>query len=284
MGRAGKRGWMKIYEIYGVQEAGPVAGLVWQATALGVGVGLLYFYFSTCTRALAETVKFVPLPAWGFLIGFAMGMMALMAVCFIITAANILYTNVVLRHRMARRMVGMVEDWSKVDSVLDVGCGRGHLLNTVALRLKKEGGGGRVVGVDLWLNGKGTSKSMASTLNTSKLEQTQEYVTCKSGDARNLPFSDQFFDAVVSALCLNNLGEEHGRSTARAAKERLKGLQEIIRVLKPGGKAVLWDLFHGPEYEVKLRELGMESVTMSESIPAYMVPSHIVAFKKPLNR
>ncbi|KAL2651422.1 hypothetical protein R1flu_019550 [Riccia fluitans] len=284
MGRAGRRGWMKVYEIYGVQEARVVAGLIWQAIAFSVPSGLLYFYFSYCTRTLASVVRFVPVQLWAFIIGFFMGAMVLMAICFIVTAGNFLYTNVVLRHRIARRMVGMVEDWSKVESVLDVGCGRGLLLNTVALRLKKEGCGGRVVGVDLWLNNKKSGKTMASTLYTSKLEQTQEYVTCKSGDARDLPFTDKYFDAVVSALCLNSLGEEYGRSTARAAKERLKGLQEIIRVLKPGGQVVIWDMYHGQEYEAKLKELGMENVTLSESIPAFMLPSHIVSFKKPLKR
>ncbi|CAM6116197.1 unnamed protein product [Calypogeia fissa] len=282
MARTSKRGWMKVYEIYGVQEAGAVAGLVWQALAFGVGTQVLWWYFTPWTRKLALTVRIIPFQVWAFLLGFIVGVMALMTLCFVVTAANLLYTNVILRYRMARKMVGMVEDWSKVESVLDVGCGNGLLLNTVALRLKKEGCGGRVVGVDLWLNSKGgKDRTMAGTLRTTTLEGTQEYVTCKSGDARNLPFTDNYFNVVVSAMCLNNLGEELGRTTSAAAEQRRRGLEEIARVMKPGGQAIVWDLSYGPQYVKTLKELGMELVSLSEPVSAYMVQSHIVSFRKP---
>lgn len=122
---------------------------------------------------------------------------------------------------------------------------------------------------------------MAGTLKTSSLEGTQEYVTCKSGDARNLPFTDNYFNVVVSATCLNNLGEELGRATSAAAEQRRRGLEEIVRVLRPGGQAIIWDLSYGQQYAKTLKELGMESISLSEAVSAYMVHSHLVSFQKP---
>eukprot|EP00246_Nothoceros_aenigmaticus_P005073 TRINITY_DN16904_c0_g1_i1.p1 TRINITY_DN16904_c0_g1~~TRINITY_DN16904_c0_g1_i1.p1 ORF type:complete len:245 (-),score=47.61 TRINITY_DN16904_c0_g1_i1:360-998(-) len=211
--------------------------------------------------------------------------MALMAFCFLVTAANLLYTNVLLCYRTSHQMLKMVKDWSKVETALDVGCGRGMLLNAVALRLKKEGGGGRVVGVDLWLHDvKNRRRSMAATLKTACREGTQEYVTCKSGDPRYLPFSDAYFDLVVSGLFLNTVGKDiFGTSGAQEAAlaERFKAILEIVRVLKPGGQIIIWDLHDVPEYRKKLHEVGMEDIKVSECITAYMVPSHVIYARKP---
>ncbi|KAH7438488.1 hypothetical protein KP509_04G017000 [Ceratopteris richardii] len=202
-----------------------------------------------------------------------------MCVCFLVTAANLLYSSLILRWRIAEQMLDML-DWSYVHEVLDVGCGSGILLNAVGLRLKKErAGGGCAVGVDLWLEG--GKKSMSFTLQNASLEIVDEYVTCKTGEPRNLPFEDDHFDAVVSAMCLHKLSSESGPRSAEACEERLKGLQEIVRVLKPGGKAVIWDLCHVNEYAVKLKDLHMSDVKVSSCIPAYMMQSHIVSFKKP---
>ncbi|GKC84642.1 methyltransferase type 11, partial [Tanacetum coccineum] len=83
-----------------------------------------------------------------FAAGFTGSVTALSAVCLFYAAGNMFYSSVALRWDMAQRMVNAVHDWSTVKTVLDVGCGRGILLNTVAMQLKKEGSSGRVVGLD----------------------------------------------------------------------------------------------------------------------------------------
>jgi ubiquinone/menaquinone biosynthesis C-methylase UbiE len=55
-----------------------------------------------------------------------------------------------------------VNDWSTVKVALDIGCGRGILLNAVATQLKKTGSSGRVVGLD---RSKGTTLSTLRTAN-----------------------------------------------------------------------------------------------------------------------
>src|SRR5439155_16626685 len=71
-----------------------------------------------------------------------------------------------------------------------------------------------------------------------------EYI---EGDAQNLPFEDGSFDAVTIAFGLRNLADP------------LRGLNEMRRVLRPGGKAVVLEFVkppHGPigsTYRIYLR-------------------------------
>eukprot|EP00850_Spirogloea_muscicola_P020723 SM000224S07111 [mRNA] locus=s224:142461:143701:- [translate_table: standard] len=238
---------------------------------------------------------------------------------------SLVYSSLFLKPRVARRMVAMVEDWSSVSTVLDAGCGSGLLLATVALKLQKEGCGGRVVGVDHWpassmparsvpyvplprISSKVAAaaaaaaptisrKSMSATLRNAVYEGVDRYVTCKSGDLRQLPFPAGHFDIVFSSLALNrlsgkDLGKQIGRCTdpavgCRAAvpehgrDERRQALAEFVRVLKPGGTLVLWDILHGPEYAAALKELGLEGILLSRCIFAFLTGSYIVFGRKP---
>ncbi|KAJ7533129.1 hypothetical protein O6H91_13G034500 [Diphasiastrum complanatum] len=274
-------GWRRIYCMYGKEDSGIIAGLLWRAAFLASLQILLLNSFNFVAGYVTSVFPFLPIQAWSFLLGFGMGVMALMILCFLVSALNVFYSGVVLQWKMIQRMLGMVEGWHGVQSVLDVGCRKGMLLNAVALKLKKEGSGGRVVGVDLWLPGSGAKGSMSETLRIASIEGVREFVTCKTGNPCDLPLMNDTFDVVVSALCLNNLGEETGRITQAAALQRSRGLLEIVRVLKPGGQAIIWDLLHVPEYNVKLQELGMSDIRISEPVSAFMVPSHVIYFRKP---
>ncbi|KAG1368171.1 malonyl-[acyl-carrier protein] O-methyltransferase [Cocos nucifera] len=270
---AGRRDWTQLYAIYGTDEWQTVAFLVLHATLFAGLSLLLLLYFP---HALAPAA---PLPALRFAAGFAGTVAALSALCLLYAAAEVLYSSLALRWEMAQRMVAAVPDWSAVRTALDVGCGRGMLLNAVAMRMKKEGNGGRVVGLDTWRD------TAVAALRRARAEGVQEHVTCREGDARRLPFADGYFDVVVSAVHLSGLGRRvAGRSrAAMAAPERARGLGEMVRVLKPGGVGVVWDLVCAPEYAQRLREMQMEDVRVSDRVTAYMVDSHIVSFRKPLN-
>uniref|UniRef100_A0A2P2QMQ3 Methyltransferase type 11 domain-containing protein n=1 Tax=Rhizophora mucronata TaxID=61149 RepID=A0A2P2QMQ3_RHIMU len=113
------------------------------------------------------------------------------------------------------------------------------------------------------------------------MEGVGEYVTCKEGDVRSLPFGDNYFDVVVSAVFVHTVGKEYGHRTVEAAAERMRALGEMVRVLKAGGVGVVWDIVHVPEYVRRLQELKMEDIMVSERVTAFMVSSHIVSFRKP---
>ncbi|XP_008775321.1 uncharacterized protein LOC103695709 [Phoenix dactylifera] len=277
MGKAG-RDWMQIYAIYGTDEGQTVAFLSFHAAIFAAVSLLLLLYFVPILDFFHSLLPGVPLPAIRFAAGFTGSVAALSALCLLFAAGNVLYSSVALRWEMAQRMVAAVPDWVAVRTALDVGCGRGMLLNAVAKQMKKEGSGGRVVGLDR------RRETAVAALRRAWAEGVQEYVTCREGDARRLPFPDAYFDVVVSAVHLSGLGRMAaggGGSAAAAAAERGRGLGEVVRVLKPGGVGVVWDLVCVPELAQRLREMRMEEVRVSDRVTAYMVSSHIVSFRKP---
>jgi SAM-dependent methyltransferase len=94
-------------------------------------------------------------------------------------------------------------------AVLDVACGTGVLARAVATRV---GTSGRVVGID---PAPGMLAVAAKAAPGIELQQ---------GTAELLPFEDATFDAVVSQFGLMYF------------TDRVKGLREMQRVLKPGGR------------------------------------------------
>ena len=269
---SGGKDWRQIYAIYGSGEGQTVAFLLLHAAIFASLSLLLLIYSSSLLELLrADKLQFPP-PVARFLLGFVGSTSGFFSACLVFAAGNVIHSSLALHWEMAQRMLQVVPDWSAVRSALDVGCGRGILLNSVAGRLKKEGGGGRVVGLAP------RRDAAVAALRRAWAEGVGEYVTCRDGDARCLPFPDGYFDVVVSAVHLSEIAR--GLSAAAAA-ERGRGLGELVRVLKPGGVGVVWDLVCAPEYAQRLREMRMEDVRVSERVTAYLVGSHIVSFRKP---
>ncbi|XP_010545800.1 PREDICTED: uncharacterized protein LOC104818054 [Tarenaya hassleriana] len=276
MGKAtGSGDWTQIYTIYGIEQWQTLVFLLFHAFFFSVLSLLFLLYFDQLCLFLSSPSFVLSFGTARLVTGFICVITALSAVCLLFAAANFVYSDVPLRYVMAQTMVGSVGDWSSVKTALDLGCGRGILLNAVATQLKKTGSSGCVVGLDR------SKRTTLSTLRTAKLEGVQEYVTCRSGEVRTLPFGDNYFDVVVSSVFVHTVGKEHGQRTVEAAAERMRVIGEMVRVLKPGGVCVVWDLLHVPEYVRRLHELKMEDIHVSNRVTAFMVSSHIVSFRKP---
>lgn len=136
------------------------------------------------------------------------------------------------------------------ETVLDVGCGRGLLLIGAARRLPR----GRAVGLDLWSQEDQADNRAAATLANAATEGVADRVEVRNGDMRKMPFADASFDAVVASLSIHNIYSVDGRRLA---------IQEVVRVLKPGGKVALMDIRHFREYADALRAAGMQNVQAS---------------------
>ncbi|XP_051147103.1 uncharacterized protein LOC127262457 [Andrographis paniculata] len=278
MGKTNGRDWAQIYAIYGVDD--------WQTPLFLFVHGVVFSALSLAFLIYFEPIcfflqGFLPGPGSArFAAGFTGSVTAISAVCLFFAAANFFFSAVSLHWEMSQRIVSLVPDWSSVRHALDLGCGRGILLNAVALQLKKSGSSGRVVGLNPDRNRK-RSVSPTRTLRTAGLEGVQEYVTCRTGDPRALPFGDGSFDVVVSAAFVHTVGKEFGQKTAAAAAERMRVVGEAVRVLKAGGVGVVWDVVHSAEYVQRLAELRMEEIRVSERVTAFMAGSHIVSFRKP---
>jgi demethylmenaquinone methyltransferase/2-methoxy-6-polyprenyl-1,4-benzoquinol methylase len=150
-------------------------------------------------------------------------------------------------------------------SAIDVACGSGKLTAELA---KLAGSKGRVVGLDF-------SPQMLEVAR-------RQYPTLKfvEGDALGLPFDDASFDASTIAFGLRNLADP------------LRGMREMLRVVRPGGRAVALEFVHPPRgpigmgYRLYLRTLlpvigGMLSGDrpayryLSDTIDSYRTPEEL---------
>ncbi len=124
-----------------------------------------------------------------------------------------------LHHRWRERASARAE-LKPGDAALDVCCGTGDL----ALQLSRHvSPGGRVVGCDF-------SEPMLDLAREKATARTGEGVRFEWADALQLPYDGERFDAVTVGFGVRNLADLD------------RGLAEMARVLKPGGRAVILEI------------------------------------------
>ncbi len=152
-------------------------------------------------------------------------------------------------------------------SALDVACGSGKLTAELA---KLAGPKGRVVGLDF-------SPRMLEVAR-----HDHPGIEFTEGDALSLPYADGTFDATTIAFGLRNLSDP------------VRGLREMLRVLRPGGCAVVLEFVRPPSgpvggaYRLYLRTLlpavggalsGQPGAYryLSETVDSYRTPDELRA-------
>lgn len=121
-----------------------------------------------------------------------------------------------LHHSWRQRAVDRAEV-SAGNAVLDVCCGTGDLAFELAKRVSP---GGHVVGCDF-------SEPMLDLAREKAADRGVESVRFEWADALQLPYDDDRFDAVTVGFGVRNFAD------------RDRGLREMARVLKPGGRLVI---------------------------------------------
>src|SRR5436190_8059834 len=149
-------------------------------------------------------------------------------IAIVLTALLTLVTNEQIRLSARRRMMNAIE-WRGDEVVLDVGCGNGFLLLEVAKHLTT----GKAIGIDVW-KGEAGHQTTDAVRHNAQLEGVADKIDVQNVDARKLSFERGTFDVIVSSLALHHMGGDSDREQA---------LREMIRVLKPGGIIVLYDMF-----------------------------------------
>jgi ubiquinone/menaquinone biosynthesis C-methylase UbiE len=127
----------------------------------------------------------------------------------------------------ARRLRALTIDLALLkpgENILDVGCGTGG----VTIPAKQcVGAAGRVAGID-------PAPEMIAVAQH-KAQRKGLEIVFRIGVIEALPYPDASFDVVTSSLMMHHL----------PAHVQVKGLAEIYRVLKPGGRLLIADLL-GP--------------------------------------
>ena len=132
--------------------------------------------------------------------------------------------------RIARLLLGLVPG----DGVLDIACGTGNFTRDFARAVGQDG---LVVGLDA-----STTMLDRAVQDTGGMEQ----VAYIRGDAQNLPFRDQSFDAVCCFAALHLFADP------------MKALDSIGRVLTPRGRVAIFTSCRGRSGPLRTFESVME--------------------------
>jgi SAM-dependent methyltransferase len=146
------------------------------------------------------------------------------------------------------------------EDVLDLGCGRGAVLIEAARRLPA----GRAVGVDLWRGEDQSGNGPDVIVANAKAAGVGDRVEVRTADMTSLPFTDESFDVVTSALAIHNIP---------TVPRRHRALDEAMRVLRRGGRLLIADFRYVEDYcthlggEVECRRLGPATGTADPGPP-----------------
>ncbi len=125
------------------------------------------------------------------------------------------------RERALRELTVNLAQIQPGETVLEVGCGTG----TLTLAAKRQAGpAGKVFGIDIIPGMIDRSRKKAA--------QAREDISFQLGSIDDIPFPADQFDAVLCSFMIFHMSEG----------VRRKGLAEIHRVLKPGGRLLILDL------------------------------------------
>ncbi len=141
------------------------------------------------------------------------------------------------------RMLKLI-NWTGNETVLDIGTGRGLLMIGAAKKLSS----GKSVGIDIWNKEDLSNNSAVKTMLNAELEGVKDRIEIKDENILHTNFEDNFFDVVLTNLCLHNIYNKEGR---------MQACKEIHRILKPQVIAIISDFKHINEYKKEFLNSGM---------------------------
>ena len=237
---------------YGI-DAPPVVRNLALIGTLGIIIGIIFSRIAIISPLITAILR-----SWGIWAGGSM----------LITSLLMVWSSKVGKLRKREMLIESLKLKGN-ETVLDVGCGRGLLLNEAAKHLPK----GKAIGVDLWQTRDQSGNRPEVTLENARAEGVAERVEVKSGDMRELSLPDASVDVVVASMSIHNVPDKEGRA---------KAIQEIHRVLKPGGQIALLDFMATDEYLASFKALGWEQIKRSGPSFWMFPPVRVVSGRKPL--
>ena len=132
-----------------------------------------------------------------------------------------------------RRIHRLLVDRVSGGSVLDIGCGSGHLMAEIA----RAHPAAQLVGLDFW--GSNWEYSQELCERNFRAEGFAGRGTFVRGTASNLPPDLRMFDTVVSCLTFHEVRDVEDKTTS---------LREAVQRVAPGGRFAFIDLFDDPQF------------------------------------
>lgn len=139
--------------------------------------------------------------------------------------------------------------WDGKGTLLDIGCGAGAL----TIRCAKAYPNATLVGMDYW--GAEWSYAKEQCEANAKAEGVEERITFQKGDAGNMEFASESFDAAVSNFVFHEV---------RSQPDKRQVVREALRVVKKGGSFAFQDMFEQKalygDMNVFIEELKKEGI------------------------
>jgi SAM-dependent methyltransferase len=145
------------------------------------------------------------------------------------------------------------------ESILDLGCGRGLLLVEAAKRIPK----GKAIGADIWDQNLEYKNYPQMVLDNAEIEGVSNRIEVVTADAQSLPFSDSSFDIVMTSLMMHHVQDIN------------KALQEMARVVKPGGTIVIADV-NSKRFIPIFKKMGLLDIESHYATRLFLVPTYVI--------
>lgn len=204
---------------YGIDA--PVCVICFLCLGLTLGIGVI-FIKSMLSQIIASILSFI----------------------FIFSGLGMIFSSKVGKYILRDKIINKLA-LTGDEKILDVGCGKGLMINGAAQRLKS----GKAYGIDIWSLKDQSKNSKEELLKNAIIEGTENKLEIVNGDMRGMPFEDNYFDVVISSLAIHNIENKD---------ERKKALNEIARIAKVNGKIAILDLANIQEYANILKENGFQ--------------------------
>ena len=118
--------------------------------------------------------------------------------------------------------------WDGDGTLLDIGCGAGAL----TIRCAKAYPNANLIGMDYW--GAEWSYAKEQCENNAKAEGVADRIKFRKGDAGNMEFASESFEAAVSNFVFHEV---------RSQSDKRQVVREALRVVKKGGSFAFQDMF-----------------------------------------